>query len=88
MRTRVTIGDFSRATRNQRITAHLGRLEEELGQVQAATASLRDLLAAPAPGDISAGPIREYYLVGQHDTPDTAQWRTEIGWPIFQTSST
>jgi effector-binding domain-containing protein len=34
-----------------------------------------------------AGPIREYYLVGQHDTPDTAQWRTEIGWPIFQTSS-
>ena len=32
-----------------------------------------------------AGPIREYYLVGQHDTPDTARWRTEIGWPIFQT---
>jgi hypothetical protein len=30
---------------------------------------------------------REYYLVGQHDTPGTAQWRTEIGWPIFQTSS-
>jgi DNA-binding transcriptional MerR regulator len=40
--------------RNQRITAHLRRLEEELGQVQAATASVRDLLAAPAPGDISA----------------------------------
>jgi effector-binding domain-containing protein len=33
------------------------------------------------------GPIREYYLVGQHDTPHKAQWRTEIGWPIFQTSS-
>jgi DNA-binding transcriptional MerR regulator len=33
------------------------------------------------------GPIREYYLVGQHDTPDTSRWRTEIGWPIFQTSS-
>ena len=197
-------------TRNQRITAHLVRLEEELGRVQSATGSLRDLLAAPAPDDISArielrsvpaveaaaivdvvdaeesvawlqgalgelhatlaarnapggglaggiysdevftqhcgqatifvpcagplrptgrvsstlipaaelaviehrgppadvdraygvlaayvarhalavaGPIREYYLVGQHDTPDTAQWRTEIGWPIFQTSS-
>jgi DNA-binding transcriptional MerR regulator len=196
--------------RNQRITAHLRRLEEELGRVQSATASLRDLLAAPAPGDISArielrtvpaveaaaiigvvdaeesvawlqgalgelhatlaardapgrgpaggvysdevftqhrgqvtifvpcaepvrptgrviptlipaaelaviehrgppadvdraygvlaayvarhalavaGPIREYYLVGQHDTPDTAQWRTEIGWPIFPTRS-
>jgi DNA-binding transcriptional MerR regulator len=33
------------------------------------------------------GPIREYYLVGQHDTPDTSRWRTEIGWPIFRTSS-
>ena len=33
------------------------------------------------------GPIREYYLVGQHDTSDTSRWRTEIGWPIFRTSS-
>ena len=33
------------------------------------------------------GPIREYYLVGQRDTADTAQWRTEIGWPIFQTTT-
>ena len=33
------------------------------------------------------GPIREYYLVGQHETADTAQWRTEIGWPIFQTAT-
>jgi effector-binding domain-containing protein len=32
------------------------------------------------------GPIREYYLVGQNDTLDTTQWRTEIGWPIFRTS--
>ena len=31
------------------------------------------------------GPIREYYLVGQRDTPDTSRWRTEIGWPIFRT---
>jgi hypothetical protein len=29
------------------------------------------------------GPIREYYLVGQHDTADTSQWRTEIGWPTI-----
>ena len=34
------------------------------------------------------GPIREYYLTGQRDTPDTSQWRTEIGWPIFRTGST
>jgi DNA-binding transcriptional MerR regulator len=32
------------------------------------------------------GPIREYYLVGQRETPDTSRWHTEIGWPIFRTS--
>jgi DNA-binding transcriptional MerR regulator len=31
------------------------------------------------------GPIREYYLSGLLDTPDESAWRTEIGWPIFQT---
>jgi effector-binding domain-containing protein len=31
------------------------------------------------------GPLREYYLVGPQDTPDETRWRTEIGWPIFQT---
>ena len=33
----------------------------------------------------AAGPIREYYLVGPSDTQDDSLWRTEIGWPIFQT---
>ncbi|MFK4448537.1 DNA-binding transcriptional MerR regulator [Caballeronia udeis] len=32
------------------------------------------------------GPIREYYLVGSHETADATLWRTEIGWPIFQTA--
>jgi DNA-binding transcriptional MerR regulator len=31
------------------------------------------------------GPIREYYVIGPHETPDEDQWRTEIGWPIFHT---
>ncbi len=31
------------------------------------------------------GPLREYYLVGPQDTPEETAWRTEIGWPIFQT---
>jgi DNA-binding transcriptional MerR regulator len=31
------------------------------------------------------GPLREYYLTGQRDTPDSAQWRTEVGWPVFRT---
>jgi DNA-binding transcriptional MerR regulator len=33
------------------------------------------------------GPIREYYLSGRHETPDESAWRTEIGWPIFQTTA-
>jgi effector-binding domain-containing protein len=31
------------------------------------------------------GLIRECYLVGPHDTDDESEWRTEIGWPIFDT---
>jgi DNA-binding transcriptional MerR regulator len=31
------------------------------------------------------GPIREYYVVGPHETFDEDQWRTDIGWPIFDT---
>lgn len=33
------------------------------------------------------GPIRERYLVGRSETSDESQWRTEIGWPIFRTTS-
>jgi DNA-binding transcriptional MerR regulator len=32
-----------------------------------------------------AGPIREFYPVGRQHTLDAAAWRTEIGWPIFET---
>jgi DNA-binding transcriptional MerR regulator len=32
------------------------------------------------------GPIREYYLSSWFDTADASAWRTEIGWPIFQTA--
>jgi effector-binding domain-containing protein len=31
------------------------------------------------------GPIREYYLIGPSETQDDSLWRTEVGWPIFQT---
>jgi effector-binding domain-containing protein len=34
------------------------------------------------------GPVREYYLIGPHETRDEGQWRTEIGWPIFHTGQT
>jgi DNA-binding transcriptional MerR regulator/effector-binding domain-containing protein len=33
------------------------------------------------------GPIREYYVVGRHDTADENAWRTEICWPIFSTGA-
>ncbi len=33
------------------------------------------------------GPIREYFLVGPHDTRDETTWRTEIGWPVFHTTT-
>lgn len=33
-----------------------------------------------------AGPVHERYLIGPRDTGDRAAWRTEIGWPVFQTS--
>jgi DNA-binding transcriptional MerR regulator len=32
------------------------------------------------------GPIREYYVVDRHDTADPSAWRTEVGWPIFNTA--
>jgi DNA-binding transcriptional MerR regulator len=31
------------------------------------------------------GPIREYYPVGPSETRDESLWRTEVGWPIFET---
>jgi DNA-binding transcriptional MerR regulator len=34
-----------------------------------------------------AGPVREIYHIGPRDTDDRSRWRTEIGWPIFQTAA-
>ena len=33
------------------------------------------------------GPIREDYVVSAFDTPDEGRHRTEIGWPVFQTTA-
>jgi effector-binding domain-containing protein len=33
-------------------------------------------------GRDGAGPVRERYLANPLDTPDTAQWRTEVCWPL------
>jgi DNA-binding transcriptional MerR regulator len=64
--------------RNERIAAHLSRLEHELGRTQQAVASLRDLLASPPPGlpagielrsvpEARAAAITE--IVGAEDAP-------------------
>jgi effector-binding domain-containing protein len=34
-----------------------------------------------------AGPVHKSYPVGPRDTDDTTAWRTEIGWPVFRTST-
>jgi DNA-binding transcriptional MerR regulator len=47
-------------------------------------AELGSWVAANAMG--VAGPVQEVYLAGPRDTTDPAQWRTEIGWPVFRTS--
>ena len=39
-------------------------------------------------GARSGGPTREHYLVAPWDTADEAAHRTEVGWPIFQTTGT
>jgi DNA-binding transcriptional MerR regulator len=40
--------------------------------------------AGAVEGRDGAGPVRERYLVNPLDTPDTAQWRTEVCWPLAQ----
>jgi DNA-binding transcriptional MerR regulator len=37
---------------------------------------------AAAHGRDGAGPVRERYLTDPFDTPDSAQWQTEICWPL------
>jgi DNA-binding transcriptional MerR regulator len=34
------------------------------------------------------GPVHETYLVGPRDTDEASAWRTEIGWPVFDTTPT
>ena len=56
-----------------------------LGPLADADLSYARLGSYAAAHEISIdGPLREYYLVGAADTADEAEWRTEIGWPIFR----
>jgi DNA-binding transcriptional MerR regulator len=65
------------------ITVHAG---PHTGDLDRAYGSLGAYVTDHALG--VEGPIREYYLIGLHETGDEDQWRTEIGWPIFHTGLT
>jgi DNA-binding transcriptional MerR regulator len=60
------------------IVAHHGSLDD-------ADLTYSELGSYATSHEISVdGPLREYYLRAPHDTPDPAEWETEIGWPIFR----
>ena len=65
------------------LTVHLGA---HTGEVDRAYGALATYVSDHALG--VEGPIREYYVIGPHETTDESQWRTEIGWPIFHTGHT
>ena len=62
------------------LTVHTGAHDRELDRAYGSLASYVTDHALAVDG-----PIREYYLIGAHETSDENQWRTEIGWPIFHT---
>ena len=62
------------------VTEHLG---PHNGEIDRAYGALATYVADHALA--VEGPIREYYPVGPHETSDEERWRTEIGWPIFDT---
>ena len=62
------------------VAVHAGSLED----IDRTYGALGAVVAERAIG--VQGPIRETYLVGAFETPDEAQHRTEIGWPVFQTN--
>jgi DNA-binding transcriptional MerR regulator len=62
------------------LTVHTGPHDAELDRAYGAVAAYVTNHALAI-----EGPIREYYLIGRRETDDEAEWRTEIGWPIFHT---
>ncbi|MGH7175336.1 MAG: MerR family transcriptional regulator, partial [Minisyncoccia bacterium] len=62
------------------VTVHLG---PHNGEIDRAYGSLATYVTDHALA--VEGPIREYYVIGPHESRDEDQWRTDIGWPIFDT---
>ena len=82
MQAGLTVGDFSRITH---LSVKTLRHYHDVGLLDDADLSYATLGSYATRHEISIdGPLREYYLRGAGDTPDEAEWRTEIGWPIFR----
>jgi effector-binding domain-containing protein len=62
------------------VTVHDG----SLANLQETYGALGVYVATQALGVV--GPVREYYLVDARTTSDATQWRTQLAWPIFQTT--
>lgn len=68
-------------TRNERITAHLGRLKDDLDRTQSAIASLRDLLAPPSPRSADARiDLRGVPAVAAAAITDTVSAQESAAW--------
>ncbi|MBL1088151.1 MULTISPECIES: MerR family transcriptional regulator [Streptomyces] len=78
IRTILTAADVQ--TRNQHLSAHLRRLEEELGRTQRAVAALHDLLMPPASGEAprielrSVGPVQAAAVTATVEAQDVGAW--------------
>jgi DNA-binding transcriptional MerR regulator len=60
------------------VISHLGSLSDaDLSYATLGTYATRHEISID-------GPLREYYLRGVGEVADEAEWRTEIGWPIFR----
>jgi effector-binding domain-containing protein len=62
------------------VATHVGPVDD----IDRTYAALGTVVAQRAIG--VDGPIREDYVVGSADTPDESRHRTEICWPVFQTT--
>jgi DNA-binding transcriptional MerR regulator len=62
------------------VAVHVGSVDD----IDRTYAALGAVVAERAIG--VQGPIREDYVVGANDTADETQYRTEICWPVFQTT--
>jgi hypothetical protein len=84
----LAIGDFAKATH---LTEAMGDVTVFIPCVQPGSHSNIDIAYGSLATYVAKhaialdGPLREYYVVGPLETADQAAWRTEIGWPIFQT---